>query len=81
MLFCTKMPRQVKFVEPQTTRLLAGVGLSMTGLAGPIGTAVAAGKVMGFDEDRMTAAIDWVSGSDVSVPSDTMRASERCSAT
>src|SRR5690349_2411369 len=34
-----------------------GVGLSMTGLAGPIGTAVAAGKVMGFDEDRMTAAI------------------------
>jgi 2-methylcitrate dehydratase PrpD len=34
-----------------------GVGLSMTGLAGPIGTAVAAGKVMGFDESRMTAAI------------------------
>jgi 2-methylcitrate dehydratase PrpD len=29
----------------------------MTGLAGPIGTAVAAGKVMGFDESRMTAAI------------------------
>ncbi|MGZ5119095.1 MAG: MmgE/PrpD family protein [Burkholderiales bacterium] len=34
-----------------------GVGLSMTGLAGPIGTAVAAGKVMGFDESRMIAAI------------------------
>lgn len=34
-----------------------GVGLSMTGLVGAIGTAVAAGKVMDFDESRMTAAI------------------------
>jgi 2-methylcitrate dehydratase PrpD len=33
------------------------VGLSTTGLLGCIGAAIAAGKVMGFDEDRMTTAI------------------------
>ena len=33
------------------------VGLSMAGLVGCIGAAVAAGKVMGFNEDQMTTAI------------------------
>ena len=33
------------------------VGLSTTGLLGCIGAAIAAGKVMGFDEDQMTTAI------------------------
>ena len=33
------------------------VGLSTTGLLGCIGAAIAAGKVMGFNEDRMTTAI------------------------
>jgi 2-methylcitrate dehydratase PrpD len=33
------------------------VGLSTTGLLGSIGAAIAAGKVMGFNEDQMTTAI------------------------
>jgi len=33
------------------------VGLSTTGLLGCIGAAIAAGKVMGFDEEQMTTAI------------------------
>ncbi len=33
------------------------MGLSTTGLLGCIGAAIAAGKVMGFDEDQMTTAI------------------------